>query len=156
MRRSTNRILTTHVGSLPRPRNLIDLMIAGDNGETVDPAHYDTMLKEAVTATVQKQVDLGVDVVDDGELSKRGFAVYAHERLGGLEPTGKPRPSPWANSRESRDFPEFYEKSVQPFRGAPDPPGRVDEQVRSFTDVRLASRIQDQPQQQTHLSIVHH
>lgn len=119
MRRSENRILTTHVGSLPRPRNLIDLMIAGDSGETIDPAHYDATLKDAVTASVQKQVDLGVDVVDDGELSKRGFAVYAHDRLGGLEPTGKPRPSPWANSRESIDFPEVYEKSVQPFRGAP-------------------------------------
>ena len=119
MRYSSDRILTTHVGSLPRPKNLIDLMIAADNGESVDPAHYDATLKKSVAEIVEKQVALGVDVVDDGELSKRGFAVYAHERLGGLEPTGKPRPSPWANSRESRDFPEVYEKSVQPFRGAP-------------------------------------
>jgi len=57
---------------------------------------------------VRKQIDLGVDVVDDGEFSKRGFAVYAHERLGGLEETGKSRPSPWALSRESEEFPEFY------------------------------------------------
>lgn len=119
MRRSTNRILTTHVGSLPRPQNLIDLMIAADKGEKSDPAHYEATLKQAVTEIVAKQVGLGIDVVDDGELSKRGFAVYAHERLSGLEPTGKARPSPWANSRESKDFPEVYEKSVQPFRGAP-------------------------------------
>lgn len=119
MRYSTDRILTTHVGSLPRPKQLIDLMIAADNGESVDPAHYDATLKQAVTEIVAKQSALGVDVVDDGELSKRGFAVYAHERLAGLEPTGEPRPSPWANSRESNDFPEFYENSMQPFSGAP-------------------------------------
>ncbi len=119
MRRSMNRIRTTHVGSLPRPQNLIGHMIAADRGEPTDPAQFEATLKQAVTEIVAKQVELGIDIVDDGELSKRGFAVYAHERLGGLEPTGKARPSPWAESRESKDFPEFYRKSVQPFRGAP-------------------------------------
>ena len=94
-------------------------MIAADNGENVEPAHYDATLKQAVMEMVAKQSALGVDVVDDGELSKRGFAVYAHERLAGLEPTGEPRPSPWSNSRESNDFPEFYATSMQPFSGAP-------------------------------------
>ena len=108
MKRSTDRILTTHVGSLPRPDELIEVMIAQDKGENVDQADYDNRLKQAVAGVVQKQADLGVDIVDDGEFSKRGFAVYAHERLGGLEPTGKARPSPWADSRESRAFPEFY------------------------------------------------
>ncbi|MBT4906196.1 MAG: cobalamin-independent methionine synthase II family protein [Rhodospirillaceae bacterium] len=108
MKRSTDRILTTHVGSLPRPDELIDVMIAQDKGEDVDKADYDNRLKQAVAGVVQKQVDLGVDIVDDGEFSKRGFAVYAHERLGGLEPTGRARPSPWAESRESHAFPEFY------------------------------------------------
>jgi 5-methyltetrahydropteroyltriglutamate--homocysteine methyltransferase len=116
MRRSTDRILTTHVGSLPRPGALIDIMIAQDNGETVDAASFETKLENAVGEVVKKQVELGVDVVDDGEFSKRGFAVYAHERLGGLEPTGKSRPSPWADSRESRAFPEFY----APEKGAKD------------------------------------
>jgi len=108
MRRSTDRILTTHVGSLPRPDALIEVMIAQDKGETIDEGAFETKLKNAVGEVVKKQVELGVDVVDDGEFSKRGFAVYAHERLGGLEPTGKARPSPWADSRESRAFPEFY------------------------------------------------
>lgn len=108
MKRSTDRILTTHVGSLPRPGELVEVMIAQDKGETVDQGDYDKSLTDAVAGVVKKQVDLGVDIVDDGEFSKRGFAVYAHERLGGLEPTGKARPSPWAESRESHAFPEFY------------------------------------------------
>lgn len=108
MKRSTDRILTTHVGSLPRPEELVEVMIAQDKGETVDQGDYDSRLKDAVAGVVKKQVELGVDIVDDGEFSKRGFAVYAHERLGGLEPTGNARPSPWADSRESRAFPEFY------------------------------------------------
>lgn len=105
---SRDRFITTHVGSLPRPQELVEVMIAQDQGKTVDPAEYDEKLARAVNDVVKKQIELGVDVIDDGEFSKRGFAVYAHERLGGLEETGKARPSPWANSRESQSFPEFY------------------------------------------------
>jgi 5-methyltetrahydropteroyltriglutamate--homocysteine methyltransferase len=108
MIRSTDRIRTTHVGSLPRPQALIDLMVAQNEGQEVEPATYNLALTDAVEKVVQKQIELGVDVIDDGEFSKRGFAVYAHERLGGLEETGKSRPSPWALSRESAEFPEFY------------------------------------------------
>lgn len=119
MRRSTERILTTHVGSLPRPPELIEVMIAEDRGETVDREVYEDKLKRAVNAIVARQVELGVDIVDDGELSKRGFAVYAHERLGGLTATGRARPSPWAESREALSFPEFYAPAVRPHSGAP-------------------------------------
>ena len=65
MRRSADRILTTHVGSLPRPDALIEVMIAQDKGETVDEAAFETKLKNAVGDVVKKQVELGVDVVDD-------------------------------------------------------------------------------------------
>ncbi len=109
MRRSTERILTTHVGSLPRPPELIEMLLAAENDAPVDQQTFDDRLARAVTGVVAKQVGLGVDVVDDGEFSKRGFAVYAHERLGGLTPAGGARPSPWAHSRESLEFPEFYE-----------------------------------------------
>ena len=121
MRRSTDRILTTHVGSLPRPPELIGIMIAQDRGGKVDAAEYDARLAKAVDWVVRKQVELGVDVIDDGEFSKRGFAVYAHERLGGLEPTGRARPSPWADSRESRAFPEFYATTTIAGTGKPTP-----------------------------------
>jgi 5-methyltetrahydropteroyltriglutamate--homocysteine methyltransferase len=119
MNRSTDRILTTHVGSLPRSPELIEAMVAEDRGELVDRQEYDTTLKRAVAGIVAKQVALGIDCVSDGEFSKRGFAVYAHERLGGLTPSDRNRPSPWAESRESLAFPEFYEPSVRPRTEAP-------------------------------------
>ena len=108
MLHSTERILVTHTGSLPRPRQLIDMMLAENEGRPVDPAEYEDKLLRAVHDIVRRQMDLGVDVVDDGELSKRGFAVYAHQRLDGLTPTGRVRVSPWDNSRESQAFPEHY------------------------------------------------
>ena len=108
MLHSTERILVTHTGSLPRPRPLIDMMLAENEGRPVDPAEYEDKLRGAVHDIVRWQMDLGVDIVDDGELSKRGFAVYAHTRLDGLSPTGRVRVSPWDNSRESQAFPEHY------------------------------------------------
>ena len=108
MKRSTDRIQTTHVGSIPRPDTLVDFMIAEDKGEAFDTAAFETALTQAVSDVVAHQKALGIDTVSDGEFSKRGFAVYAHERLAGLEETGRSRPSPWANSRESDAFPEFY------------------------------------------------
>ena len=108
MLHSTERILVTHTGSLPRPRDLIEVILAENEGRAVDPADYEDKLRRAVHDMVRRQMDLGVDIVDDGELSKRGFAVYAHQRLDGLSPTGRVRVSPWDNSRESEAFPEFY------------------------------------------------
>ena len=114
MKRSVDRILVTHVGSLPRPKALIENMLSADRGSPFSQGDYEAFLSKSVSDIVKKQVELGVDIVDDGEFSKRGFAVYAHERLGGLSPTGHQRPSPWADSRESRAFPEFYEPLTSP------------------------------------------
>ncbi len=111
MLHSTERILVTHTGSLPRPRDLIDVMLAENEGRTFDPSDYELKLQHAIHDIVHRQLDLGVDIVDDGEFSKRGFAVYAHQRLDGLTPTGRVRISPWATSRESQAFPEFYSTS---------------------------------------------
>ena len=108
MLHSTDRILVTHTGSLPRPREVIDMILAENEGRPVDPAEYEDTLRRAIHGIVRRQMDLGVDIVDDGELSKRGFAVYAHQRLDGLTPTGRVRVSPWAGSRESAAFPEYY------------------------------------------------
>ncbi len=120
MLHSTERILVTHTGSLPRPRELIDVMLAENEGRDVDRSDYEDRLRRAVHDVVRRQMDLGVDIVDDGELSKRGFAVYAHQRLDGLTPTGRVRVSPWDNSRESQAFPEFYAAS-RPAAGKPNP-----------------------------------
>ena len=120
MLHSTERILVTHTGSLPRPRELIEAMLAENEGRALDPADYEEKLLRSVHDIVRRQMDLGVDIVDDGELSKRGFAVYAHQRLDGLTPTGRVRVSPWDNSRESQAFPEFY-AATRPVAGKPNP-----------------------------------
>ena len=116
---SKDKILTTHVGSLPRTEALIAAMIEADAGKTVNADAYAETLKSAVADVVAMQVELGVDVVSDGEFSKRGFAVYVNERLGGIEPTDHARPSPWAQSREAEAFPEFYAPAVAPPAGPP-------------------------------------
>ena len=109
MKRSTERILTTHVGSLPRPADLLDVIQAREQGKRVDEKAHAARLRAAVADIVRKQIDLGIDIVDDGEFGKPSFVSYVNERLGGFEvDTEMPRPSPWAGSREAKSFPEFY------------------------------------------------
>ncbi len=110
MKRSTDRILTTHVGSLPRPANLAAMMRAKQDGNPVDPEALAAEVRKAVVETVNKQNEAGLDVVSDGEMGKVGFIPYVNERLAGFEPgDGTPGRSSWANSRETRAFPEYYE-----------------------------------------------
>jgi 5-methyltetrahydropteroyltriglutamate--homocysteine methyltransferase len=116
MKRSTDRILTTHVGSLPRPASLFAMMKLKNEGLPVDHATLDAEVKSAVADVVRKQADIGLDTVSDGEMSKVGFIPYVNDRLTGFEPgSGTPRASTWANSREARAFPEYYDwASKQP------------------------------------------
>src|SRR5579871_1708053 len=85
MKRSTDRILTTHVGSLPRPPQLAKLLVAKDQGESYDPATLDREVAAAVTAIVKRQAETGIDVIDDGEMSKPGYSTYIADRLSGFE-----------------------------------------------------------------------
>jgi 5-methyltetrahydropteroyltriglutamate--homocysteine methyltransferase len=87
MRRSDERILTTHVGSLPRDRRLADLLIADENGEPVDRAELDRLAAEGVTHCVKKQVESGIDIVNDGEQPRVGFQTYVGQRLEGFDGT---------------------------------------------------------------------
>ena len=113
MQRSSERILTTHVGSLPRPADLLEAVNAREQGEPVDEAAHSARLRGAVSEIVRKQVELGIDVIDDGEFGKPSFVSYVNERLGGFEPDTKVRRgSPWADSREARSFPEFYAEAL--------------------------------------------
>ena len=107
MRHSTDRILTTHVGSLPRPHDLLDMLKERLVGEGVDESDFARRLSRSVEEMVCKQVEAGIDVVADGEMSKPGHAVYINERLEGFEPRPNVDPDLY---REERDaFPEFYE-----------------------------------------------
>jgi 5-methyltetrahydropteroyltriglutamate--homocysteine methyltransferase len=84
MQRSTERILTTHAGSLPRPASLLPLVFAQEAGKTVDADQLEGEIRAAVKETVKKQVDAGVDVVNDGEVSKPSYATYVKDRLTGF------------------------------------------------------------------------
>jgi 5-methyltetrahydropteroyltriglutamate--homocysteine methyltransferase len=108
MKRSTDRILTTHVGSLPRPRDLLQMTLAKDRGERYDEKAYPGRLKAAVEEVVQRQAKAGLDVVDDGEFGKPGFMHYVNQRLAGFELRADRAPHPFARSRDFTSFPEFY------------------------------------------------
>ena len=109
MQHSTKRILTTHAGSLPRPPDLLDMTLARQEGRAVDEAARQQRLPGAVKEIVNKQIELGIDVIDDGEYSKPSFVTYVAERLGGYEVDKNSAPRvPWAGSREALAFPEFY------------------------------------------------
>src|SRR3954469_8688271 len=109
MKHSADRILTTHVGSLPRPADLYAMSVARREGRKIDEAAFEARVRAAVSDIVRKQAALGIDIVDDGEMSKPSFITYINERLSGFEPDSAARnQSPWAGSREVREFPEFY------------------------------------------------
>jgi 5-methyltetrahydropteroyltriglutamate--homocysteine methyltransferase len=84
MRLSTDRILTTHVGSMPRTQAVVDQLFAKENQDGYDPAKFDATMTEAVDAVVARQVKAGVDIVSDGETSKIGYATYIKDRLSGF------------------------------------------------------------------------
>jgi 5-methyltetrahydropteroyltriglutamate--homocysteine methyltransferase len=112
MQLSTDRILTTHVGSLPRPDDLFEMMLARMDGEPVDEKGYAERVRRAVADIVKQQVAAGLDVVNDGEMGKPSFITYATQRLAGLERREGTRPSPFSNTRETRDFPEYYQSAA--------------------------------------------
>jgi 5-methyltetrahydropteroyltriglutamate--homocysteine methyltransferase len=112
MHRSTDRILTTHTGSLPRPRDLLELVRTRARGERIDEDAFQTRLRMAVGEIVRKQAELGVDVVDDGEFGKPSFVTYVRERLAGLTRQEGERQSPWIRSREAMAFPDFYKAQL--------------------------------------------
>ena len=109
MKLSTDRILTTHVGSLPRPKHVAELLIKKDQGQPYDHAELDRAVRQAVADIVARQVAIGIDVVSDGETSKIGYATYIKERLtgfGGENFTPKP-------NRDVADYPEFRQRMTQ-------------------------------------------
>jgi len=122
MKTSTARILTTHVGSLPRPEGIKALLRARLSGQPLDKAQLAAQVVEAVTAVVRQQAEVGIDVISDGEMSKTSFLAYAEERLTGFVPMTADAPAvpssnvggSWARRldtrREWRAFREYYEE----------------------------------------------
>jgi 5-methyltetrahydropteroyltriglutamate--homocysteine methyltransferase len=103
-----DRILTTHVGSLPRPHDLLDMMKARLAGGPNDEAAYHARVRAAVADCVRRQGETGIDVVCDGEQSKSGFFTYVRERLDGFE--ARPRQRRTMFAAEIAAFPEYYDQ----------------------------------------------
>src|SRR5712691_1542999 len=107
MRRSTTRILVSHAGTVPRPADLQALFEAGESRREA----FLERLPSAVDEVVRRQAEVGIDVVNDGELSKLNFSHYARERLSGLEQPSDGAAQGSARNivaRDARDYPEFH------------------------------------------------
>ena len=103
-----HRVLTTHTGSLGRAPELRDMLLAKTKREHVDEAEFDAAVRRAVVDVVKRQCEVGLDIINDGEQSKTGFAQYVHERLQGFE--GEPVRR--VTSLEAREFPDAPTGSV--------------------------------------------
>ena len=101
----TDRILTTHVGSLPRSSAVTDLVFAIERGEAIAPGQFDTVIGAAVDTAVARQITAGIDLVSDGEMSKISYATYIKDRI-----TGFDGDSPRSPPRDLEDFPSFLER----------------------------------------------
>lgn len=115
MRHSQNKILTTHVGSLPRPRDMLMPLHNKESGLPYDAAALEKEIDEAVANAVKRQVDLGIDIINDGEHGRASFATYANTRIGGLERLQRP---PQHNVKPTRDaiaFPAVYDEMKKMF-----------------------------------------
>jgi 5-methyltetrahydropteroyltriglutamate--homocysteine methyltransferase len=103
MKRSTDRILTTHTGSLPRPDDLREMIAKAETGEKPDPALFQKRVHDAVVDTVRRQREAGIDSINDGEMGKPGYSTYIKDRCTGFE--GESRSS--MVQGEGKDFPEW-------------------------------------------------
>jgi 5-methyltetrahydropteroyltriglutamate--homocysteine methyltransferase len=114
MARSTDRILTTHTGSLPRPPDLMPFLERERDGEPFDESKFEECLRASVAEVVREQVDAGIDIVSDGEFGKTiSWYIYVNERLSGLEHrSGQAGPDFLSQSTERQQFPEFWAENA--------------------------------------------
>ena len=115
MKRSTDTILTTHTGSLPRPDDLVDLLYARENEQPVDESALAERVRQAVTDRVREQVSTGIDVVNDGEMSKVSYSTYVHDRLQGFDSHVSVPRRPRADAAA---FPRYAEWNAKQQQGA--------------------------------------
>jgi 5-methyltetrahydropteroyltriglutamate--homocysteine methyltransferase len=108
MKTSQDRILTTHVGSLPRPPGLKQVLVRKDQGEAYDQAEFDGLVRQAVIDIVRRQAETGIDIVNDGEMSKPGYSTYIADRLSGF--AGHEPAKPRLDTRDHPNFLAAYER----------------------------------------------
>src|SRR3989442_3975340 len=134
MKISTQRILTTHVGSIPRPDSITTLLRARLSGQAIDEAQLAKHVAEAIGEVVRRQAEVGLDVVSDGEMGKTTFLAYTDERLAGFVPLKADDPNvPFSNvggswarridtRREWQAFREYYPEYLPPAMPPSAPP----------------------------------
>jgi 5-methyltetrahydropteroyltriglutamate--homocysteine methyltransferase len=125
MKQSTDRILTTHVGSLARPHSLLDIMKEREHDRPYDAQELDREIAEAVKDRVRKQVESGIDIVADGEMSKVSFLGYVKDRLGGFEVDAGPSKLAPSWQAEFDMFPEYYTEYFKKYASAVSPLRRI-------------------------------
>src|SRR4026209_939144 len=113
MKRSTNRILVSHVGSLARPRDLMEMLVARNEGKPFDAEALARRTREAVAQVVEKQIECGVDIVNDGELGKSNFSRYTRERLSGFveRAAGADFPPTSIFGRDAAESPDYFNRA---------------------------------------------
>lgn len=112
MKRSTDRILVSHVGSLARPRDLMEMLVARNEGKPFDAEALARRTRDAVADVVEKQIECGIDIVNDGELGKSNFSRYTKERLGGFieRPAGPDFKPTSIFGRDMLEFTEYFNR----------------------------------------------
>jgi 5-methyltetrahydropteroyltriglutamate--homocysteine methyltransferase len=149
MRRSVERILTTHTGSLPRPRDLVAMLRDREEGRSIDRAALDARVRAAVADTVQKQRAAGLAIVNDGEQGRVDYTVYVKDRLTGFDGESAPLPA-----LDADEFPEWTEMARQfapPFQRRPACTGpiewkdwpAVERDIRNLADATAASGVDE-------------
>ena len=151
MKISTQRILTTHVGSIPRPDSITTLLRARLSGQAIDEARLAKHVADAIGEVVRRQAEVGLDVVSDGEMGKTTFLAYTDERLAGFVPLKADDPNvPFSNvggswarridtRREWQAFREYYQEYL-PRAMPPSAPPAVCEGPISYTGHALLQR----------------
>lgn len=129
MKHSERRILTTHVGSLPRPRELLQPLHAKDSGDAYDAAALERGVQDAVAGAIGRQAALGIDVVNDGEHGRASFATYANTRIGGLERELHPPRHIARPTRDSAAFPAVYDEMKKMYGARRALTGRPEDEV---------------------------
>ncbi len=122
MKTSTDRILTTHTGSLPRPKRLLDLILEREKGGSVDAGVFEAETASAVDDTVSRQVSAGIDIVSDGEMSKPSYTTYIRHRVTGIAPDARAAEQgiDIMKGRDLLEFPDFAQRGnfgATPFPG---------------------------------------
>lgn len=110
MTTTSNRILTTHMGSLPRPKDLIAMLYARERGEPYDEVLMAERTREAVAEVVARQCSVGLDIINDGEAGKVLYSVYVQDRLAGYAGTSS---GPFGTPFELQEFPDLAEKMME-------------------------------------------